>query len=250
MIKMEKIMLNFTPIMGRLEHPDARDTLFSVSAVLPAADPFITEKYWWDDAWWGNQGATEECTAYSWMHWIENGPVFQDDIPGRTKPFYQPIDFYNQCQQRDPWAGTPHNGSSVRTAVRLLKILGVIKEYRWATNVEDVAQTLINLGPMIVGTSWFSNMFTPDANGLIKPTGSNAGGHAYLLNGVDLKKRLFRIKNSWGQEWGVNGHAFIGFDDFQFLLNNGGESCIAFENKLAAIPSFDVLPPPGRSNDG
>lgn len=243
-------MLNFTPVMGRREHIDARDALFPVSAVLPEADPFVTEKYWWDDMWWGNQGETSHCVAFSWMHWIENGPVFQDAIPGRSKPFYDPNKFFDQCQAHDPWEGTNYPGTSVRTAARLLKLLGVVKEYRWASNAEEVAQTIINLGPMVAGTTWMSDMFTPNADGIIRPHGSSAGGHAYLLNGVDLKKRLIRVKNSWGQEWGVGGHAFISFEDFDFLLSHGGEACIAFENKLTSIPSFDLLPPPEVSNDG
>lgn len=238
-------MLDFNPQFGRLENPDERDELFPVSAVLPEPTPFITEKYWWDGGWWGNQGNTFHCVAYSWMHLVEDGPVVQDAITTpRSKPLFAPEKFYHECQIRDPWPGTSYNGTSVRTGAQLLKELGIIKEYRWANNSEEVAQTLLHLGPVVVGTKWTMDMAKPKANGIIRPTGSSLGGHAYLLNGVDYSKKLFRIKNSWSRAWGRNGYAFISFEDFDSLLSMGGDACVAFENKLHEVPSFSLLSPP------
>lgn len=234
-------MLDFIPSFGRLENPDERDALFPVSAVLPEADPFVTEKYWWDGGWWGNQGAASHCVAYSWMHFIADGPVVQEGMPA---PLFTPAQFYHECQLRDPWPGTNYPGTSVRTAAKVLQELGVIGEYRWAENSEEVAQTILNLGPMVAGTKWYADMAGPKPNGVVRPTGSSLGGHAYLLNGVDTKKKMFRIKNSWGRDWGKEGYAFITFRDFDSLLDNGGEICIAFEKKVDAVPSFATLSPP------
>lgn len=238
-------MLDFTPSFGRLENPDERDELFPVSAVLPDPDPFITEKYWWDGGWWGNQGETTQCVCYSWMHWVEDGPVVQDEIlASRSKPMFNTTAFYRECQIRDPWPGTNYPGTSVRTAAKILQELGIIKEYRWANNSEEVAQTLLNLGPVVVGTRWTHDMAYPRNDGRIRPTGASLGGHAYLLNGVDYNKKLFRIKNSWGKGWGRDGYAFITFEDFDSLLSMGGEACVAFENKINKVPTFESLSPP------
>jgi C1A family cysteine protease len=58
------------------------------------------------------------------------------------------------------------------------------------------------------------------------------GGHAYVINGIDIDKKLFRIKNSWGQRWGKNGFAFISFTDMEKLIRENGEICIAAENEF------------------
>ena len=72
-------------------------------------------------------------------------------------------------------------------------------------------------------------MFYPDRNGLIKISGRLAGGHAYVINGVDTKKQQFRIKNSWGKSWGQQGHAYISFTDMKRLIKENGEICLAVE---------------------
>lgn len=237
-------MLDFKPQFGRIENPDERDAFYGVSEILPPHNPFVTEKYWWDGGWWGNQGPSFHCVAYSWMHWVEDGPVVQDGIVGRTqKPLFVPGDFFHACQTRDPWPGTNYNGTSVRTGAKLLQELGVVKEYRWANSTDEMAQTLLYLGPMVVGTKWTSDMANPRPNGFITPTGSSLGGHAYFINGVDIQKKTFRIKNSWGREWGDRGYAFIKFEDFDKLLQMGGEACVAFENKLTTVPDFKLLSP-------
>ena len=72
-------------------------------------------------------------------------------------------------------------------------------------------------------------MFRPDKSGNIRLTGRFVGGHAYLINGVDLNKKVFRIKNSWGKSWGLGGHAYISFNDMTRLIRENGEICLATE---------------------
>ena len=229
--------------LGRLESTDVRDGLFPVSKVLTTA-PNIPFKYWWAEGWWGHQGSTSECVSYSWQHWIEDGPVIQDVVLERSGPMYNTTKFYKECQKRDPWPGNNYKGTSVRAGAKILKDLGVISEYRWANSLDDVINTVLTLGPMVVGTKWYSGMYNPNSKGIIRVAGRQDGGHAYLIDGVDMRNKHFRIKNSWGRRWGKKGFAFISFKDFEKLLKNGGEACIAFENKMDYIPSLDTLPHP------
>lgn len=230
---------------GRIECPDARDALFPLSSVLPTIPHNVTEKYWWDGGWWGDQGSTHQCVAYSWLHLIEDGPVIQDYHSGRAKPIIDPTRLYHECQLRDPWRGEQYNGTSVRAGALILKDLGIVREYRWASNINEIKHALLTIGPMVIGTKWYSEMMKLDNKGFIHPNGSDMGGHAYVINGVDIKNGFFKIKNSWGRRWGENGTAKITFADFEKLFKNGGEACIAFEQVLKEDIDWNRLRPPG-----
>ena len=67
---------------------------------------------------------------------------------------------------------------------------------------------------------------------VLKPAGELRGGHAYVLNGVNVNKEMFRVKNSWSRRWGDKGRALISFEDMQTLLNQQGEACMASEVKV------------------
>lgn len=238
----------FERVFGRIESPDSRDDSFPVSSVLPTIPPTLKEKYWWADGWWGDQGSTSHCVAYSWMHAIEDGPIIQDSFT-HVKPLISPEKLYKESQLRDPWAGEKYNGTTVRAAAKILKDLGIIKEYRWAKTMSDIISTLLVVGPIVVGTKWYDKMNTPDANGIIKPTGTNLGGHAYVLNGINIEKGYIRIKNSWGKKWGKDGFAFIAMRDFEKLLLDGGDACIAIETKINENLDWNKIRAPGIYTD-
>lgn len=217
--------------LGRLYQPDERDKNFLMKSIVPTSTE-KTHKYWWANGWWGDQGNTPQCVAYSWMHYVEDGPVTHFYGNNDKKPLFPPHEIYNEAQLIDEWPGTDYDGTSVRAGVKVLMQRGVIKEYRWAWDIETIKKALLEQGPIVVGTWWYTDMFYPDQNGLITPTGSKAGGHAYLLNGINLKKGLIRIKNSWGRSWGKNGYAYIKIEDIEKLILDQGEACIALEKKL------------------
>jgi hypothetical protein len=229
--------------LGHIALEDPRDKLYPLAAILPPV-PFITQKMWWDNGWWGDQGNTSMCTVYSWSHWLEDGPMIQDSLPtNQEKPLYDVTQLYHKAQLNDGIPGSSYNGSTVRAVAKILKGLGILKEYLWAASIEDIATCLLTLGPVVVGTPWMTDMFKPDPDTfIVHATGGLAGGHAYLLNGVDYEKKLFRIKNSWGRSWADQGHAYISFDDFAKLFANGGQACMAIANKLTSVPPLTSFP--------
>jgi hypothetical protein len=217
--------------LGRVYIQDSRDNNYLIKnnqqilQKLATPPKTLTERYWDDNGWWGNQGNLPQCVGYAWAHWLEDGPVEQSGIP----PIIKPVDIYKNAQKLDEWPGENYDGTSVRGAVKYLKNIGKVSSYYWAFDLQTLIDTVMKLGPVVVGTNWYNGMFYPNGSGLIKISGRLAGGHAYVINGVDTKTKQFRIKNSWGKTWGKGGHAFILFTDMTRLIKEQGEICLATE---------------------
>ena len=214
-------------MFGRLVHPDARDASYPMRGVVAlTTDPARTSRSWFANGWWGNQRPTSICVAYSWAHWLEDGPVPQ---PG-TAPVVDPSHLYREAQKIDEWPGEGYDGTSVRAGAKVLQSMGYIASYHWGTTLDEVVRALLHVGPVVVGTNWYAGMMTPDAQALIRPQGSIVGGHAYVLDGVNTKTRLVRVKNSWGRTWGKKGFAYLTFGALEQLIREDGEACLALES--------------------
>lgn len=214
--------------LGRLISLDKRDKNYPLKALLPRKAFNLTKRFWRSSTYWGDQGETSQCVAYSWIHYIHHGPL---TMPGKY-PIVPPVEVYMQAQKIDEWPGENYDGTSVRAGAEVLKSLGYIAEYRWGYTLEELIQAVLHIGPVVVGTDWLTGMFEPDANGFIRANGWPAGGHAYLIDGADTKNKYFRIKNSWGRNWAAKGNAFITFADMEYLINKPfAEICLAIETR-------------------
>jgi hypothetical protein len=222
---------NFKSRLGRIHLPDERDKKYQIKSLLPAEMPGVDYKYWWPSGWWGDQGYYPHCVAYSWAHWLAAGPITQKKSRTGGKAPVDTTYLYTEAQKVDQWPGEDYDGTSVRAGATILKNLGFIKSYNWAWDIENTVNALLTLGPVVVGTVWTYGMCFPDEKGVIDTSGSILGGHAYLLDGVNVKKKMIRIKNSWGREWGKNGFAYISFDDMNGLIQQYGEICLAVEEE-------------------
>jgi hypothetical protein len=174
------------------------------------------------------------CVGYSVRSWVEAQPV-------RTKFGPSALDIYHNAQLNDEWDGTSYGGTSVRGAMKWLSAVGRVAQYVWAEGAQDVADYVRTQGTVIVGTNWLSNMFWPDKSTgyVLDCSGSVAGGHAYQVvwyyKRVTLAddksyKRIFVIKNSWG-DWGNGGLAYMRLEDLDRLIRDGGEAVAALEKK-------------------
>jgi hypothetical protein len=131
---------------------------------------------------------------------------------------------YSEATQLDSSPGsfppddTGSDGLSVcKAAVRQ----GWIDSYTHAFGLSHALGAL-QLGPVLVGTTWHEDMFTPDSKGFVHPTGAIAGGHEYLLIGDDAKGKLTFL-NSWGSGWGRSGRFYMTYTDFDALLKDSGD---------------------------
>lgn len=207
-----------TQRLGRLVSPDDRDRRFQIRR---QRSPLV-RRYWRDSAAWLNQGDTPSCVGHAWSHWALNAPIIQS---------IDPMGVYRLAQCVDEWPGEEYDGTSVRAGAKVMELLGFISEYRWAWTLPPMIDALLTQGPVVLGINWYAGMDEPDRDGFLHPTGELVGGHAILATGIDVERKKIRLKNSWGQEWGENGRAWLSFDDARRLISEDGEVCLAIEKE-------------------
>ena len=217
------------PAFGRLRSvPDPRDFQYPMRSLLPSAPSARVSRYWNQSLWWGDQGQTPQCVAYASVAWLEDGPVTQARMP---HPIVDPDVLYHECQLYDEIPGTDYDGTTTRGAMKAMQARGFIQSYHWALTIDDVLQWVLERGPVLIGTNWYSTMMEPDDAGIIHVGGRVVGGHETVLNGVNQHVGLFRGKNSWGRDWGRHGNYYIGTADLERLLAEDGEMCVAVEQR-------------------
>jgi C1A family cysteine protease len=85
-------------------------------------------------------------------------------------------------------------------------------------NIEAMMNCLNEDYPFVIGIMVYSSMFDKDVinTGSIKipniDTEEKLGGHAITIVGYNFDKKIFIMRNSWGQKWGDKGYGTIPFD--------------------------------------
>ena len=204
---------------GRLYEADPRTRSFPVRALMPtkATSP---RSYTRSIGSIIDQGSTSSCVGHAVAHRLIARPVVRPEITGRDA-----LEFYALAQTLDPWPGEDYEGTSVMAGAKAAKQKGYVSAYHWAESLDDLIMGVGYLGPGVMGTWWWSGMMRPATNGAVTPTGYRMGGHAWLVNGVNLRAKLFFCVNSCGEQWGKGGKFVITFEDMGQLLADAGEAC-------------------------
>lgn len=181
-----------------------------------------------------DQGNTGHCVGFAWAGFGVVAPV-EDSWNNSTgdKIYYAAKVIDGEPNQED--------GSTTLSGVKAFMQFGKLQgnAYAWASATQDIIDWVKVNGPVVTGTDWYNNMMDTDASGKVHPTGGIAGGHEWLIVGVDDTKKLFHCVNSWGNSWGVNGTFYISYSDYTKLFNAQGDAVTAIE--AGAVP---VPPPP------
>lgn len=115
-------------------------------------------------------------------------------------------------------------GSSGPWSMMALEKQDKIRSFRHTRGLAT-ALRMLNSGPISIGVPWYQSMFTPDKSGLLTVDAASgvAGAHQVCITGDDAEARRIYVRNSWGSSWGLGGHAWLAWDDFEALLHDGGD---------------------------
>jgi len=206
-----------TYLLGRIVQHDPRS--FGFPAVLAPALKTVTHRHYGPAL---DQGSIGSCTGNAAADALNTVPLRRGR---RLLTEVDAQDLYHQATILDGFPGTwppTDTGSSGLAVAKASVKAGWVGSYTHAFGLDQALAALV-LAPVIVGTNWHQDMFTPDPAGYLHPTGAVAGGHEYALVGLDVKRKRVTMLNSWGPSWGRNGRAYLTFTDLGQLLADQGD---------------------------
>ena len=193
-----------------------------------------------------NQGNTGTCVGNAFTHRRADAPT---KVRGLDEKWAR--DLYLAASAR--YYGTPDTsmlkGTSAQSACDELLARGEISSFEWIGNWNATAQelraTILEVGPILVGSNWYQSMDTPVPRGKgehlytrVDYSTAMRGGHEYVINGIDLDPEdgsppYYRMKNSWGQRWGDDGMSRFRLGDLERLIFGGwGDAVLIKEVKV------------------
>jgi hypothetical protein len=231
--------------LGRKPHPDTARAaeLYPIREHPHYREIGLTIAYWGEGGSWLDQGNTGCCVGFSFAHRYADQTVAHEGID----------DAWARQLYLDASGDTSlEKGTSAILAARVMKARGQISSYHWVTSADELRNTLMTIGPVLVGTNWYSSMDRPvlganDRAYLEVDTHSTLrGGHEYVINGINLDPAsgaaFYRLKNSWGRGWPADsidtdqivygpGTARIPVEQLEDLIfNHGGDAVLLSEN--------------------
>lgn len=166
-----------------------------------------------------DQGQLGSCTGNAMAGVLSTAPFTHRYTETRAVTLYEAATRLDNVPGAYPPDDTGSSGLAVAKAAQQT---GLISSYRHAFGIEDTLHAL-QQGACIAGTNWYSDMDTPDADGLVRVGGAVRGGHEYALVGVDMEAQRVLAVNSWGTSWGRRGYFSISVEDFTRLLAEQGD---------------------------
>lgn len=219
-------------------HHDPRSREYDVRTLMRGMAP---AKKLWTPGPLLDQGPDGACVGFGWSGELAASPV---RVAGVNNAFAFGV--YNRAKQLDEWVGDDYEGTSVIAGAKACQGMGLIGEYRWAFNIDDLRDAVISLGPSVFGILWKDSMFDPRPSGLLDCSGTEVGGHCMHIIGYHPGIRLwrenwfkryevFKLRQSWGP-WGIRerGDCYMLLEDMERSLADNGEACIPLQRNRSA----------------
>ena len=222
------------------QKPDHRDIKYG-AVVAPSTTPLppkvdLRSKL---PACW-NQGDLGSCTA----HGISAVMVFDEQF--ENEAFIMPsrlFIYYNERVMEN--TVNVDNGAEIRDGIKSVATQGFSDEKLWPyvesqyrvkppssayasglqhkaitymaldnTKIEELKDCLASGFPFVFGFTCYDSFESPEVaqSGVLpmpKPDEGCVGGHCVCCVGYDDSTQMFLVRNSWGTDWGQNGHFWM-----------------------------------------
>ena len=123
---------------------------------------------------------------------------------------YDPRDF-----RRAPSAAARREAANYKIAS-----FGAVERSSHDSFVREVKRHLVQRRPVIIGIWVYPDFRRLNRSNPIydDTSGYNSGGHAIVIIGYDDARSAFKIINSWGTDWGIDGYGWIDYDASERLI--------------------------------
>lgn len=191
-----------------------------------------------------DQGTEGACVGFGWTAQFLTDPVSPKKQPKVIVADKFARQIYRDAQKIDEWFGEDYSGTSVLAGAKIIQSRGLMDSYRWCFGIDDIRNTLLTIGPVVLGVPWYYSMYYTDTSALVNVDINSgiAGGHCILLTGYHPsmkfgknRQEVYRWRNSWGKDYGKMGSGFIKAQDLNFLINQSGEACVPINKKQLGI---------------
>lgn len=88
-----------------------------------------------------------------------------------------------------------------------------ISGYTHIGNSASALKAALAKGPVITSMMAYDDFMVYSSGVYTHTTGTDGGGHEVSIVGYDDTKRAWLVRNSWGTEWGMQGFAWVSYDD-------------------------------------
>lgn len=211
--------------LGRLVNHDPRSREFPFAARPEASAP-VRSVRWTRRAAILDQGRLGSCTGNAAAGWLGTDDAVQTGRADVTEALA--LDLYSAATAVDPFDGSwppDDTGADGLSVAKVLKARGLIGSYSHCFSLADVLAALQS-GPVITGIPWYEGMFTPGSRGVVTISGQLAGGHEFVIDGVDVDLAEVVFANSWGPGWGDHGWGRMSYDTYSRLLAEQGDATV------------------------
>lgn len=209
---------------GAQLHFDDRSRNYGVAEVIPSTVARKTKL--WDVPDKDvplNQGREGACSGFSLSTELAASPVNVDV----SNVFA--MELYQAARRIDAAAGRHwESGASILAGALALKNdYKLITEFRWGFGIDQVVDTIIAKGPVVLGVNWYYDMYSPNADHVIEVSGVLSGRHAITAIGyLHEDGGYLALMNTWGRTYGADGVGYLKVADATRLLAENGEACI------------------------